>query len=164
MGCRVNVSDEMKTCLLIKDIRPQMTHFNLHSIVLQVAPGSYKTKEGNQVRTCRIADKSGSINLSVWGDYCNLVQAGDILLLTKCYSVVFKNHLTVYIGKAGLMRKMGEFCFIFNETPDLSEPNPEWIHQQHQREIKKESGAIQQCKVPGNKFQPIRIKRDKDGP
>lgn len=42
-----------------------------------------KTKDGHEVRTCKVADKTGSINISVWDDVGNLIQPGDIIRLTK---------------------------------------------------------------------------------
>lgn len=44
-----------------------------------------KTKDGHEVRTCKVADKTGSINISVWDDVGNLIQPGDIIRLTKGY-------------------------------------------------------------------------------
>lgn len=49
-----------------------------------------KTKDGHEVRTCKVADKTGSINISVWDDVGNLIQPGDIIRLTKGYASVFK--------------------------------------------------------------------------
>lgn len=42
-----------------------------------------KTKDGHEVRTCKVADKTGSISISVWDEVGGLIQAGDIIRLTK---------------------------------------------------------------------------------
>lgn len=42
-----------------------------------------KTKDGHEVRSCRVADKTGCVNLSVWNDYGTLMQSGDIIRLHK---------------------------------------------------------------------------------
>ena len=118
------------TLNFVKDLHPQAKNLQMKLIVLQVS-GSYKTKDGNEVRSCKVADKTGCINLSLWGECGNYVQPGDILSLSRSYAVLFKNSLTLYVGKHGSMNKVGEFCMTFSEMPDLSEPNPEWI-QQHQ--------------------------------
>lgn len=112
----------------IKDIRPGMKGLKMKLIVLDVG-SSYKTKDGNEVRSCKVADKTGSVNISIWGDYGNFIQSGDIILLTRSYSTLFKNCLTLYVGKGGTLTKTGEFCMLFSEHPDLSEPNSEWIQQ-----------------------------------
>jgi hypothetical protein len=41
------------------------------------------TKDGHEVRTCKIADKTGSVNLSVWDDNGTYIQPGDICRLSK---------------------------------------------------------------------------------
>ena len=120
--------DEAKgvTLNFVKELHPQAKNLQMRLIVLHVA-NSYKTKDGNEVRSCKVADKTGSINLSIWGDFGNYIQPGDILSLSRCYAVLFKNSLTLYVGKHGTLTKTGEFCMTFSEVPDLSEPNPEWI-------------------------------------
>ena len=42
-----------------------------------------KTKDGHEVRSCKVADKSGSIAISVWDELGSLIQAGDIIRLTR---------------------------------------------------------------------------------
>ena len=38
---------------------------------------------------------------------------------------MFKNCLTIYTTKYGEFVKVGDFCMIFSEAPNMSEPNPE---------------------------------------
>lgn len=42
-----------------------------------------KTKDGHEVRSCKVADKSGSITISVWDELGSLIQPGDIIKLTR---------------------------------------------------------------------------------
>lgn len=105
----------------IRDLRIGVKNVNLQFIVLEVGRPS-TTKEGHEIRTCRIADRSGTIHLSVWGEIGNHIQPGDILKLTKGYVSLWKSILTLYMGKGGELIKMGEFCFIFNETHNMSDP------------------------------------------
>ena len=42
-----------------------------------------KTKNGDEVWACEVADKTGGINISVWDDVGNLIKPGDIIWLTK---------------------------------------------------------------------------------
>lgn len=106
------------------------------------------TKENHEVRSCKIADKTGSVNASIWDEPGQLLQSGDIIRVTKGYASVWKNCLTLYIGyykvyyisffvgspsscrlqctgKGGEIQKIGEFCLVFSELPNMSEPNPE---------------------------------------
>lgn len=48
-----------------------------------------KTKDGNDIRTVKVADKSGSINMSVWNEYGAVIQPGDIIRFTKGYDHFF---------------------------------------------------------------------------
>ena len=57
------------------------------------------TKEGHEVRSCKIADKTGSVNASIWDEPGQLLQSGDIVRVSKGYASIWKNCLTLYIGK-----------------------------------------------------------------
>uniref|UniRef100_A0A669Q7U7 Nucleic acid binding protein 2 n=1 Tax=Phasianus colchicus TaxID=9054 RepID=A0A669Q7U7_PHACC len=106
-----------------------LKNLNLIFIVLETGRVT-KTKDGHEVRTCKVADKTGSINISVWDDVGNLIQPGDIIRLTKGYASVFKGCLTLYTGRGGDLQKIGEFCMVYSEVPNFSEPNPEYVAQQ----------------------------------
>nr|CAB3264184.1 SOSS complex subunit B1-like [Phallusia mammillata] len=126
-----NEENKNGTLNYIKDVYPQAKNLQMKVIVLHIG-NSYKTKDGLEVRSCKVADKTGSINLSIWGEHGSFIQPGDILALSRCYAVLFKNCLTLYVGKLGSLTKVGDFCMVFNEVPDISEPNAEWIQQQNQ--------------------------------
>jgi len=119
------MADE-KVNTLIKDIRPGVKNLNLIFIVIEVGKPS-KTKDGHEIRTVRVADKSGSINMSVWNDYGVNMLPGDIIRFYRGYAQVWKNQLTIYSGRVGGMEKIGEFCMLFCEAPNMSEPNAEFI-------------------------------------
>ncbi|KAH7979943.1 hypothetical protein HPB49_012097 [Dermacentor silvarum] len=88
----------------IRDLKPGMKNLSIIFIVLEIGRPNM-TKEGHEVRTCRVADRSGSINVSVWDEPGTCIQQGDICKLTK------------------------GFCLPFSETPFMSEPNPEFMQQ-----------------------------------
>ncbi|XP_067385756.1 SOSS complex subunit B1 [Emydura macquarii macquarii] len=121
----------MTTETFVKDIKPGLKNLNLIFIVLETGRVT-KTKDGHEVRTCKVADKTGSINISVWDDVGNLIQPGDIIRLTKGYASIFKGCLTLYTGRGGDLQKIGEFCMVYSEVPNFSEPNPEYVAQQSQ--------------------------------
>lgn len=128
----------------IRELKHGMKSLNVQFVVLEVGKASL-TKEGHEVRTCKIADKTGSVNLSVWDEAGAHIQAGDICRLTKgsvllpvtvpflrlltsvflsrCrYASLWKGCLTLYTGKGGEIHKVGEFCMVFSEVPNMSEP------------------------------------------
>ncbi|KAI2663293.1 SOSS complex subunit B2 [Labeo rohita] len=124
-----NTSNE-NVCL-IKDLKPGLKNINLVFIVLETGRVS-KTKDGHEVRSCKVADRTGSITISVWDEVGSLIQTGDIIRLNRGYASLFKGCLTLYIGRTGDLQKIGEFCMIFSEVPNFSEPNPEVLAKMNQ--------------------------------
>ncbi|XP_073707256.1 nucleic acid binding protein 1b [Garra rufa] len=124
-----NASNE--NLYLIKDLKPGLKNINLVFIVLETGRVS-KTKDGHEVRSCKVADKTGSITISVWDEVGSLIQTGDIIRLNRGYASLFKGCLTLYIGRTGDLQKIGEFCMIFSEVPNFSEPNPEVLAKMNQ--------------------------------
>ncbi|XP_042581422.1 SOSS complex subunit B2-like [Cyprinus carpio] len=112
-----------------------------------------KTKDGHEVRSCKVADKTGSITISVWDEVGSLIQTGDIIRLNRGYASLFKGCLTLYIGRTGDLQKIGEFCMIFSEVPNFSEPNPEVlakINQINNTHVKTEAhGSTPSIPTPG---------------
>ncbi|KAJ8938782.1 hypothetical protein NQ318_010309 [Aromia moschata] len=106
----------------IKDMRQGLKNVNVVFIVLEVGHPTL-TKENREVRTFKVADQSACINASVWDEAGQLLVPGDIVKLTKGYVSVWRNCLTLYTSKAGDLQKIGEFCMVFNEQHNMSEPN-----------------------------------------
>ena len=127
----------------IKDLEPNQKAVSLNVIVLEVAKPT-QTKDGHEVRTVRIADKSGSINLSVWNDHGAVLREGDILKLNGCFTQIWKNSLQVKIGNKGHIIKSGEFSMVFSETPDMSVLSPEALNSIQEQQI----GIKQQNNTP----------------
>lgn len=105
----------------IKDLKPGMKSINAEFIVLEVGQPTL-TREAREVRTLRVADASASVNLSVWDEPGALLQPGDIVRLTRGYASLWRTALTLYSGKSGDIQKVGEFCMLFNEQVNMSEP------------------------------------------
>lgn len=112
----------------LKDIVQGQKSLNVQFIVLEIGKPN-TTRDGREVRTVKVADKTACINLSMWGEIGDAIQTGDICRLTKGYASYFKGCLTLYAGKGGEICKIGEFCMQFTEIPFLSEPNPEILAQ-----------------------------------
>ncbi|XP_074071570.1 SOSS complex subunit B2 isoform X3 [Macrotis lagotis] len=116
--------------LFIKDIKPGLKNLNVVFIVLEIGRVT-KTKDGHEVRSCKVADKTGSITISVWDEIGGLIQPGDIIRLTRGYASMWKGCLTLYTGRGGELQKIGEFCMVYSEVPNFSEPNPDYLGQQN---------------------------------
>lgn len=106
----------------IKDIRPGLKNFSVTFIVLDVGQ-PVLLKENREVRTLKVADATACINLSLWDEPGAIIAPGDIIRLSKAYAGVWRNALTLYSGKNGDIDKIGEFCLVFNEQLNMSEPN-----------------------------------------
>lgn len=50
---------------------------------LIIAGAPTRTRDGHDVRSVKVADKTGSINISIWDETGDLLQTGDICRLTK---------------------------------------------------------------------------------
>ncbi|XP_006147869.1 SOSS complex subunit B2 [Tupaia chinensis] len=44
---------------------------------------------------------------------------------------MWKGCLTLYSGRGGELQKIGEFCMVYSEVPNFSEPNPDYRGQQN---------------------------------
>ncbi|CAG0894629.1 unnamed protein product [Cyprideis torosa] len=98
--------------------------FHIFCIVLDVGHPMI-TKDGNEVRLCKVADKTGSISAGLWNEKGKYLEPGNIIHMTKVYAQFYKNSLTLYLTKAGSIIKVGDFTMLFSELPFLSEPNAE---------------------------------------
>ncbi|KAG5889720.1 hypothetical protein JTB14_010194 [Gonioctena quinquepunctata] len=106
----------------IKDMRPGLKNVNVVFIVLEVGHPTV-TKDNREVRTFKVADQSACINASIWDEPGTLFVPGDIVGLTKGYASLFRNCLTLYASKGCDLQKIGEFCMVFNEQLNMSEPS-----------------------------------------
>ncbi|KAK7112803.1 SOSS complex subunit B1-like isoform X2 [Littorina saxatilis] len=106
----------------LKDVRPGMKNLNITFIILEIGKPN-RTKDGHDVRTVKVADRTGSINVSVWDQVGDAIQTGDICRFMKGYASVWKMALTLYTGKIGEIWKIGDFVMQFTEQPNFSEPS-----------------------------------------
>ncbi|XP_040566695.1 SOSS complex subunit B1 [Lepeophtheirus salmonis] len=130
----------MAEFMSVRNLKPGLKDLQLMCIILDIGRPNV-TKDGHEVRTVKVADKTGAVNLSVWDDPGKLINSGDIIRISKVYTNVWKNCLTLYIGKGGELSKVGEFCLVFSETPFMSDPNPELAAVQAQIQAERSSGG-----------------------
>ena len=87
----------------------------------------------------KVADRTGMVNLTVWNEQGKVLQQGDIIRMTRGYTNMFKNCLTIHPIRNGEFVKIGDFCMIFTETPNMSEPNPELAAQFEKEEAERKA-------------------------
>jgi hypothetical protein len=66
----------------VKDLKGGSKNLSMLLIVLEISKVNV-TKDQHEVRTIKVADKTGSINLSIWDKPGTLLQPGDIIRLNK---------------------------------------------------------------------------------
>uniref|UniRef100_A0A5S6QUU9 OB domain-containing protein n=1 Tax=Trichuris muris TaxID=70415 RepID=A0A5S6QUU9_TRIMR len=115
------MSDSKYMC--IRELTANMRYISLQFIILEIGPPR-RTRDGHDVRLIRIADQTGSVNLSAWDEIGSAMSAGDICKLANGYTSYHRGCLTVNCGKLGELRKIGEFCMLFSDHPNMSLPNP----------------------------------------
>lgn len=108
----------------IKDLIPAMPRVNVQFIILDVG-APRQTKSGGEVRTIRVADKTGSVNVAIWNEIGSYLRSGDICRLINGFTSVHHNSLCLTCGRFSELQKVGEFCMTFSEVPFMSTPNPE---------------------------------------
>jgi len=123
---------------MIKDLKPGMNGLNLNVIALDIGRAII-TKDQQEVRTVKVADKTGMVNISLWNEPGKVLQSGDIIRISRAYTGMFKTCLTVHTTKQGDFFKIGEFCMVFNEVPNMSESNPELAAQYEQEESERKA-------------------------
>ncbi|XP_009944949.1 PREDICTED: SOSS complex subunit B2 [Leptosomus discolor] len=106
------------TYFLIKDIKPGLKNLNVIFIVLEIVrllleihstdPLAYSTPGGGGTTACVTPFK---------------------FVYMKKYASLWKGCLTLYTGRGGELHKIGEFCMVYSEVPNFSEPNSEHIGQ-----------------------------------
>ncbi|XP_045053921.2 SOSS complex subunit B2 isoform X1 [Desmodus rotundus] len=140
--------------LFIKDIKPGLKNLNVVFIVLEIGRVT-KTKDGHEVRSCKVADKTGSITISVWDEIGGLIQPGDIIRLTRGYASMWKGCLTLYTGRGGELQKIGEFCMVYSEVPNFSEPNPDYRGQQNKGAHSEQKNNSMNSNIGTGTFGPV---------
>jgi ssDNA-binding replication factor A large subunit len=66
----------------ILHLKTGMKDLNLTVIVLDVGRPSV-TKDSHEVRTVKVADKTGAVNLSLWDDPGKVIQSGEAVAKRK---------------------------------------------------------------------------------
>ena len=130
--------DRFEPTAVIAKLEPNQRQISLLVIVLRIQANPQKTREGHEIHSFKVADRTGSVTLNVWNTAGQLISPGDILRLQNCITQVFKNELCVKPGRSkrerrrgsehslmlrfvgGVVTKIGEFMMDFKDEPDMS--------------------------------------------
>ena len=92
--------DRFEPTTVIGKLEPDQRQLNLIVIVLRIQANPQKTREGHEIHSFKIADRSGSVTFNVWNTTGQLIAPGDILRLQNCITQVFRNELCVKPGRS----------------------------------------------------------------
>ncbi len=112
----------------IKDLNPSSRRVNVLGKVLSVGEKkSITTKFGEEktVTEVIIADETGKITLSLWGDQADKAKDGEVLFIDNGYVSLVRGHMRLNVGKYGALNSSTETLAEINESVDMSEKEHE---------------------------------------
>ncbi|KAL1917095.1 uncharacterized protein VTP21DRAFT_5293 [Calcarisporiella thermophila] len=107
-GSGFNASTE-KRLLPIAEMRPQMRGFDCEVIVLEKAQQPRIIHNGQSIYWFLVADISGTITMSIWGEMGKFIKQGDILRIIGGEAKLFRGSLQLTTAKYGKVKRIGEF-------------------------------------------------------
>ncbi|CDS10854.1 hypothetical protein LRAMOSA11340 [Lichtheimia ramosa] len=122
--------------VLLKDVKPLLRGFECQVIVLQRAEADpHFTRHGEAIYKYIVADKTGSIVLSIWGDRAKCIKSGDILRITGAEAKIRYGLLEMEALRASKVRRIGQDAMCFVEQPNYSEVTPQQLQEQYQQPL-----------------------------
>lgn len=89
----------------IKELKPRMGNVDVEVEVVSVGePREFeKFGKAGKVATAKVKDKSGQIDLSLWNEQVDQVEAGDKIKITNGYVSEWQGNLQLTAGKFGTL-------------------------------------------------------------
>ncbi|GBG78382.1 hypothetical protein CBR_g26410 [Chara braunii] len=121
-------------CIMIEDLRPSPTNnVNTVFIVLEKDDARKVSEGAPKLCTALVADSTAAVHLQLWGSEIDAFKPGDIVRLTNGIFSFHKTNLVLRAGKKGHLEKIGEFCMLFTEHPNMS--RLQWIQDPNSRQM-----------------------------
>lgn len=108
----------------IKDLTPSSRRVNVLGKVVSVSePKEIQTRfgEAKSVTEVVLADDTGKIILSLWGDQAHQAADGKTVYIDNGYISLVRGHMRLNVGKYGSMSEGTEEVSEVNESLDMSE-------------------------------------------
>eukprot|EP00457_Paulinella_chromatophora_P016610 gb/GEZN01017452.1/.p1 GENE.gb/GEZN01017452.1/~~gb/GEZN01017452.1/.p1 ORF type:complete len:159 (-),score=21.02 gb/GEZN01017452.1/:223-699(-) len=103
----------------VKQLRPNMQAISCTFILIDKEKPVHVPRKNRWVSRALVADETGSIRLSLWNEFIDAFQPGDIINLHNGCTQVYQNQMMLYVGK-GKLQRIDEFCMLFSEKPNMS--------------------------------------------
>ncbi|KAI7880185.1 hypothetical protein K492DRAFT_237452 [Lichtheimia hyalospora FSU 10163] len=143
--------------VLLKDVKPLLRGFDCQAIVLQRAEADpHFTRQGEAIYKYIVADKTGSMVLTIWGNRAECIKSGDILRITGAEARIRKGILELEALRASKVRRIGQDTMCFLEQPNYSELTPQQLSEHyhtaqpsgHHQQLPPHSGPRRQTSSP----------------
>lgn len=108
----------------IKDLTPSSRRVNVLGKVVSISePKEIQTRfgEAKSVTEVILADETGKITLSLWGDQAQQASDGKTLYIDNGYISLVRGHMRLNVGKYGSMSEGTEEVAEVDESLDMSE-------------------------------------------
>ncbi len=108
----------------IKDLTPSSRRVNVLGKVVSVSePKEIQTRfgESKSVTEVTLADETGKVTLSLWGDQANQVSDGKTIYIDNGYISLVRGHMRLNVGKYGSLSDGTEEVSEVNDSLDMSE-------------------------------------------
>ncbi|CAN0880537.1 SOSS complex subunit B homolog [Linum grandiflorum] len=106
----------------LKDLVPAARN-NINAKFILLDKSRSKMEGGSKMCSALVADETAAVHFQLWGEECEVFEAGDIIRLENGIFSNSRNNnkMVLRAGKRGNIKKIGEFTMEFVETPNMSE-------------------------------------------
>ncbi|KAJ1897329.1 hypothetical protein LPJ66_003433 [Kickxella alabastrina] len=114
----------------IAKFRPFMRGFDCEVIVLETAVPT-NIRDGHTIHTFLVADRTGSIMMTIWDAEGMSIRNGDIIRIEGADAKLFRGFLQLTTTRFGKIKRVGEDTMLFKEHPNFSEMM--WVTEEEAR-------------------------------
>lgn len=109
----------------IVDLVPGMKGLFINFVIIEIDSPTI-TKVGREVRSVKVSDETGSVNMSIWDNLGKAIFPGDVFRMEEGYASIWKLRLTLYLGRKGVLCPLPYETspMRYSITPNMSKLNP----------------------------------------
>ena len=99
----------------IIDTKPGDKNLEVKFIILEKLM-TVNLKNDDKLTQFLVADETASIKWNFFGEVGESFKPGDIIYMNGAYTSLYKGMLVLYQGKKGMVHRLRDFFFLFDET------------------------------------------------
>lgn len=89
-------------------------------MIFKVVGAAHRTQQGSDVRTIKVADQTGSINLCLWNEQSDNIALKKVFTLKNGFATLHKGRLSLSFAKSGELSKALDANLPYVDLPDMS--------------------------------------------